>query len=82
VVWQRKAVKQLKKLGDRNVLARILRATAGLTQFPDVAGVEALTSHRWGFRLRVGDYRVLFDVMEEISVVSIEEVRKRDERSY
>jgi mRNA-degrading endonuclease RelE of RelBE toxin-antitoxin system len=82
VAWQPRAFKQLKKLGDRNVQARILRATAGLAQFPDVAGVKALTNHRWGYRLRVGDYRVLFDVMEEISVVSIEEVRKRDERTY
>lgn len=77
VVWQPKAFKQLKKLGDRNVQARILRATADLAQFPDVAGVKALTNHRCGYRLRVGDYRVLLAAHDAIEVV-----RKRDERTY
>jgi mRNA-degrading endonuclease RelE of RelBE toxin-antitoxin system len=82
VVWQPKAFKQLKKLDDRNAQGRILRATASLAQFPDVTGVKALTNHRCGYRLRVGDYRVLFDAHDAIEVVSIEEVRKRDERTY
>lgn len=30
----------------------------------------------------VGNYRVLFDFYEEIKIVSIEEVKKRDERTY
>jgi len=33
-------------------------------------------------RLRVGDWRLLFNAFEEISIVSIEEVKKRDERTY
>lgn len=82
VVWQPKAVKQIKKLGDRTVQARILEAAAGLAQFPNVAGVKALANHRYGYRLRVGDYRVLFDALEAIAVVSIEEVKKRNERTY
>lgn len=45
--------------------------------------VKALTGHAYGFRLRVGNYRVLFDVEGSAAcVVSIEEVRKRDERTY
>jgi mRNA interferase RelE/StbE len=82
VVWQPKAKKQLKKLGDRAAQARILTATAALARFPNVAGVTALTTHRYGYRLRVGDYRILFDVLEAVEVVSIEEVKKRDERTY
>lgn len=44
--------------------------------------VEALVDHADTHRLRVGDFRVLMtiDVMVEISW--IEEVRKRDERTY
>ena len=82
VVWQPRAVKQLKKLGDRTVQVGILQATDSLAHFPDVTGVKALTNHRYGYRLRVGDYRVLFDAFDAIEVVSIEEVRKRNERTY
>lgn len=82
VTWKPKALKQLKKLGDKSIQARILAATAGLMAFPAGTGIKALTNHSAGYRLRVGDYRVLFNVFESIEVVSIEEVRKRDERTY
>ncbi|WP_242475433.1 type II toxin-antitoxin system RelE family toxin, partial [Thiohalocapsa halophila] len=82
VEWQPRALKQLKKLGDRGLQSRILRATAGLSAFPDVAGVRQLTEHRFGYRLRVGDYRVFFDVRHSVRIVSIEAVKKRDERTY
>lgn len=82
VTWQPKALKQLKKLGDKAVQARILTATAGLAAFPDVANVKALTNHQYGYRLRVGDYRVIFDAPDAVSIIRIEEVKKRDERTY
>jgi mRNA interferase RelE/StbE len=82
VVWQPRAVKQLKRLGDKTIQGRILTATAGLAEFPEVANLKALRNHRYGYRLRVGDYRVLFDVFETIEVVRIEAVKKRDEHTY
>lgn len=81
-VWQPKAMKQLKKLGNKDAQTKILEATAGLVQFPNVPGVIALTNHVHGYRIRVGNYRVLFNVLEAIEVVSIEEVKKRDENTY
>jgi mRNA-degrading endonuclease RelE of RelBE toxin-antitoxin system len=44
--------------------------------------VKALTNHEYGFRLRVGNYRVFFDYDGAVRIVSIEEIRKRDERTY
>jgi mRNA-degrading endonuclease RelE of RelBE toxin-antitoxin system len=32
--------------------------------------------------LRVGRYRVFFNVHEQIEIVMVEEVKKRDERTY
>jgi mRNA-degrading endonuclease RelE of RelBE toxin-antitoxin system len=55
VAWQPKAVKQLKRLGDKAIQGRILAATAGLAEFPEVPNVKALNHHRYGYRLRVGD---------------------------
>jgi mRNA-degrading endonuclease RelE of RelBE toxin-antitoxin system len=82
VIWQPKATKQLKKIGDRAVQYRILMATRGLADFPTCSNVKRLTNHAYTHRLRVGDWRVLFNVFEEISIASIEEVKKRDENTY
>ena len=82
VIWQVKALKQLKKIGDRMIRERILSGTRGLSNFPACSNVKALSNHPYTHRLRVGDWRVLFNVLEEISIVSIEEVKKRDERTY
>ncbi len=34
IIWQPKALKQLKKIGERTVQERILTATRGLADFP------------------------------------------------
>ncbi len=82
VIWQPKAVNQLKKIGDRLVQERILTASRGLADFPACPNVKRLTNHEYTHRLRVGDWRILFNVFEEISIASVEEVKKRDERTY
>jgi mRNA-degrading endonuclease RelE of RelBE toxin-antitoxin system len=59
--------------------------TAVNTELVDLSqarNVKALTNHEFGYRLRVGDYRVLFDFDGAVRIVSIEQVRKRDERTY
>lgn len=56
---------------------------AKLSLLPFGSSVKALTDHAYGYRLRVGHYRVLFDFEGGAAcIVSIEEVRKRDERTY
>ena len=54
-----------------------------LAGFPDVSNVKSL-ANRPEYRLRVGRYRVIFSVSEDgaVTVVLIEEVKKRDERTY
>jgi mRNA-degrading endonuclease RelE of RelBE toxin-antitoxin system len=83
IQWKPKASKQLMKLNHQ---ARVtIRDEVGvrLSVFPACTGVKALTGHEYGYRLRVGNYRVLFDYEGgTVCVVTIEEVRKRDERTY
>ena len=55
VIWQPKALKQLKKLGDPIIQERILVAARGLGAFPDVPNVKKLIKHEYGYRLRVGN---------------------------
>lgn len=46
------------------------------------ANVISLKSHQYGFRMRAGRYRILFDFDGGLRVVSIEEVKKRNEQTY
>lgn len=81
IEWTLKAAKQLRRL-DRKHQVAVRDGVAGLADMPRCQNVRSLTNHKYGYRLRIGDYRVLFDWDGEIRVVAIEEVRKRDERTY
>jgi mRNA-degrading endonuclease RelE of RelBE toxin-antitoxin system len=56
--------------------------TTELVDLSMARNVKALTNHEYGYRLRVGNYRVFFDFDGAVRIISIEEVRKRDERTY
>lgn len=79
--WTRKAVKQLLKLHTLHQV-QIRDAVTKLSSMPDVSNVKALIQHEHGYRLRVGNHRVLFDWDGAVRIVSIQEVKKRDERTY
>lgn len=81
IKWTPKAAKQLRKL-DRQVQVQITEAAGALAAMPATVNVKALTNHEYGYRLRVGNYRVLFDWSGIVKIVEIQEVRKRDERTY
>lgn len=79
--WSRKALKQLRKIQPQEA-RNIYRAAQALESFPDCLNVKKLTNHPYDYRLRVGRYRVLFDHDGAVKIISIEEVRKRDESTY
>lgn len=81
IQWTTKAFKQLRKLNPKEQ-ERIFDAAQALSGMPDVHNVKALTKHRYGYRLRVGNYRILFDWDGQVRIVNIQEVKKRDERTY
>ena len=81
IKWHVKALRQLRKL-DHQSNAAIRSAVNSLTTMPDCPNVKSLVNHKYGYRLRVGAYRVLFDFDGEIRIVEIQEVKKRDERTY
>jgi mRNA-degrading endonuclease RelE of RelBE toxin-antitoxin system len=82
IEWTNKALKQLSKFptaAHREVLAKVKTLSA----WPDVAGVTKLVD-RPEYRLRAGRYRVIFNVYPglEGAILQIEEVLKRNERTY
>lgn len=80
--WQPKALRQLRKIEAQ--ASRQIRSAVSteLLDLSTARNVKALSGHACGYRLRVGPYRVLFDFDGAVRIVSIEEVRKRDERTY
>lgn len=81
IKWTKKASKQLSKLNFKHQDA-IFDGVDDLESMPNCKNVTKLTNHQYQYRLRVGNYRVLFNHHETICIVSIEEVKKRDERTY
>ena len=81
IQWTRKALKQLRKLPPE-MARRVYREAGALEHFPDCRNVKRLRNHTCDYRLRVGRYRVLFNYDDDIRIISIEEVRKRDENTY
>lgn len=80
--WQPKALRQLRKI-DASAGKQIRTAvTAELADLSKARNVKALTNHEYGYRLRVGNYRVFFEFDGAVHIVTIEEVRKRNERTY
>ena len=80
--WQPKALRQLRKV-DAHAGKQIRSAVStALLDLSKARNVKALTNHEYGYRLRVGNYRVFFDFDGALRIVSIEEVRKRDERTH
>jgi mRNA interferase RelE/StbE len=80
--WQPKALRQLRKLDARASKQVRTAVSTELLDLSKARNVKALTNHEYGYRLRVGNYRVFFDFDGEIRIVSVEEVRRRDERTY
>jgi len=83
VVWTNKAHHQLKKFPLPEAAAIVSKAE-DLWKWPQVAGVVKIVSRDNEYRLKIGRYRLIFSVetSERITLLSIEEVVKRNERTY
>lgn len=64
------AARQIKKI-PRPARERILRATADLGEEPRPHGVKKLVGEHTAWRIRIGDYRVIYDVFDSELIVSV-----------
>ena len=72
------AAKEVRKL-DPQVRRRVLAAIAGLERDPRPAGVRKLTGFDDAWRIRIGDYRVLYEIVDERVLVTVFRVAHRRE---
>lgn len=79
IEWTTKALRQLRKIKNRKDQQAVYSAVSGLAMFPDCDNIKKIkTTER--YRLRVGRWRVIFTA--SLVIVTIEEVKKRNERTY
>lgn len=76
VEWKKSTKKDLRKLPP-SVVDRVVEAVTGLAENPFPHGVEKLTGSEHAYRIRLGDYRIVYEVVTESALVEIQRVRHR-----
>jgi mRNA interferase RelE/StbE len=78
VQWARKTLKQLEKL-DRAAQKKIVIAVTKLADNPRPHSVKSLVTRPGEYRIRVGDYRVVYEIHDDRLVVLVVAVAHRRE---
>ena len=76
VEWKNTALRELKQL-DRQVLQRLVTAAEGIASDPPPVGARKLTGSDHTYRIRVGDYRIVYEIRDDDGLVEIVRVRHR-----
>jgi mRNA interferase RelE/StbE len=56
---------------------RIVEAVGNLAENPFPDGVEKLSGSQHAYRIRLGDYRVVYEVVSEMKLIEVQRVRHR-----
>ena len=78
VLIERRALKELSKL-PASIRARVTGAIDGLRSQPRPSNSKKLTGSRDQWRVRVGDYRVLYEINDKVREVRVYAIGHRRE---
>jgi mRNA interferase RelE/StbE len=79
IEWTAPALRELRKL-DKPLARRVVTAVTKLGVDPRPLGVRALTGQPHGtMRLRIGDYRVVYVVQDDLVLVTVVRIAHRRE---
>jgi mRNA interferase RelE/StbE len=78
VLLERAAEKDLARL-SAEIHDRLIAAIRSLGQNPRPSGCRKLAGTKNDWRIRVGDYRVIYEIADTIRVVRVNRVRHRRE---
>ena len=70
ITWKNSARNELKKL-SRKVVPKILKAVESLSTNPFPAGVRKISGSEYAYRIRVGDYRIVYNIISSILVIEV-----------
>ena len=74
--WRASTKKDLRGI-PRDDVARIIATVAQLADEPLPRGSQKLGGSERTYRIRVGDYRIVYELLREAKVVEIQRVRHR-----
>ncbi len=78
VVVERSAEKDLKRLSPET-RSRVATALRALATNPRPTGSRKLVGTKHDWRVRVGDYRIIYEIADVIRVVRVQRIRHRRE---
>jgi mRNA interferase RelE/StbE len=78
ILLERGAEKDLSRL-SAEIHDRVIRAIRALASNPRPPGCRKLVGSKNDWRIRVGDYRVVYEIADTIRVVRVNRVRHRRE---
>ena len=76
IEWKQSAKKDIRKL-DKTVIPSLLEAVAILSENPYPRGSKKLRGTEHTYRIRVGNYRVVYSVFSSVLTIEIVKVRHR-----
>ena len=76
VVVERSAEKDLKRLSVE-IRARVATVLRSLATNPRPSGSRKLAGTKHDWRVRVGDYRIIYEIADVIRVVRVQRIRHR-----
>lgn len=65
---RKSAIKDLKHISEP-FKSKIHNKILELKNFPNIQNIKKLTNFEPAYRLRIGNYRILFDVIDEIIII-------------
>ena len=74
--WRKSTTKDLRRI-PREAVSRILAEVEKLAEQPLPHGSEKLTGSEHTYRIRIGDYRVVYELFRDAKIVEIQRVRHR-----
>ena len=76
IEWKKSALRELKRL-DGKIIPRVISAVESLSTDPFPSGVRKLQGSDKTYRVRVGQYRIVYEIFQARIVIVILRVRHR-----
>ena len=76
IQWRNSTKKDIRNL-PRQEVARVVEAVSQLADDPLPHGSQKLSGSERTYRIRVGDYRIIYEVFSDLHVIEVQRVRHR-----
>ncbi len=74
--WKPSALKELRNI-DQQFIPRIIEAVEALAENPLPDGVRKIQGGNHSYRIRIGDYRIIYQLYEKYLIIEIIRIRHR-----